>query len=236
MPSLRHPRAFTLIELLVVISIIALLIGILLPVLSSSRTAARRAQCLANQRSIGQAMEIYCELYAGQYFPNHQPVGTPVAIPDPPHEEWYLRLTEVTDFTIEAMKSPADPHADLEIEHAPGDLEPLVSYSISGYLEVVGNRRDAVIQPAASVIVGLRGDEDIEASAGFPGGPIPEPDVHLAFHPWDPAPANWWDELAIERYDGSANYLFADGHVEALQPDDLTAEMAELGPNFNAER
>jgi prepilin-type processing-associated H-X9-DG protein/prepilin-type N-terminal cleavage/methylation domain-containing protein len=52
-------RAFTLIELLATVAIIALLIAILIPALSSARTTARRSTCLANLHAIGQAIYIY---------------------------------------------------------------------------------------------------------------------------------------------------------------------------------
>ena len=56
-------RAFTLVELLVVIGILAVLAGLLLPVLLRSREHARKANCQANLRQIGVALEMYTSDY-----------------------------------------------------------------------------------------------------------------------------------------------------------------------------
>jgi prepilin-type N-terminal cleavage/methylation domain-containing protein len=59
-------RGFTLIELLVVISIIATLMSLLLPAIQNAREAARRTQCLNNQRNIAIAMTGWATAHANQ--------------------------------------------------------------------------------------------------------------------------------------------------------------------------
>lgn len=61
----RHPRpqasnrAFTLLELLVTITVIGLLMGILLPVISRSRFQARQSACQMGLQQLGVAMNAY---------------------------------------------------------------------------------------------------------------------------------------------------------------------------------
>lgn len=62
----RKRRAFTLIELLVVISIIALLVAIMVPSLTTARELARRGTCASNLRNVGTALALYGEVN-GEY-------------------------------------------------------------------------------------------------------------------------------------------------------------------------
>ncbi len=70
----RNGKGFTLIELLVVVAIIAVLISILLPALARARDISRCAVCAANQRSVGQAMLMYTQDYAGWFPPAWGPM------------------------------------------------------------------------------------------------------------------------------------------------------------------
>ncbi|MCH2175963.1 MAG: type II secretion system GspH family protein [Lentisphaeria bacterium] len=56
-------KKFTIIELLVVITVISILAGMLLPVLSTAREKARRINCASNLKQLG----LSCLMYANDY-------------------------------------------------------------------------------------------------------------------------------------------------------------------------
>jgi len=72
---------FTLVELLVVIGIIAVLIGVLLPVLGSARKSAEKAKCLASLHQFGDAFKMYAGENRGawpvsvHFYPGVAPIG-----------------------------------------------------------------------------------------------------------------------------------------------------------------
>ena len=102
----RRAGAFTLVELLVVIGIIALLISILLPSLSSAREQAKRAQCLSNLRSLGQGMQMYCNAFRDR-LPNAAPKNS-----------WDA------DLGARALIEMAQRYSQPGVFHCPSDLDP----------------------------------------------------------------------------------------------------------------
>lgn len=100
-PGVCSSRGFTLVELLVVMGIIALLVGILLPVLSRAQDAARSTACKSNLRSIYQAAAIYAAenkgfLPYGFYWTNtNQATGDPNGSSDLSWISWFTTLNRV---------------------------------------------------------------------------------------------------------------------------------------------
>src|SRR5262245_23969998 len=83
----RDAQGFTLIELLVVMAIICLLAALLLPVLARAKTAARRIQCLNNQRQLNDVWELYSSDNRG-WLVNNGLVDPLVDPLDPEHKLW----------------------------------------------------------------------------------------------------------------------------------------------------
>ena len=84
----KRSTAFTLIELLVVIAIIAILAAMLLPVLSRARETARRTICVANEKSLLNALTLYIDESDG-----HNPGGAgdhPANLYSKGHEYFYF--------------------------------------------------------------------------------------------------------------------------------------------------
>jgi prepilin-type N-terminal cleavage/methylation domain-containing protein len=105
---------FTLVELLVVIGIIAVLLGILLPALGRAREHANRVACLANLRSIGQAMRLYADTYKDR-LPNSNPPNTTY--------DYDAINTVLVAFAKEFLPSPASLHCRSDQSPVPERIE-----------------------------------------------------------------------------------------------------------------
>ncbi|MEM6333887.1 MAG: prepilin-type N-terminal cleavage/methylation domain-containing protein [Planctomycetota bacterium] len=234
----RSPRAFTLIELLVVISIIALLIGILLPVLATARERARSVECQAQMRQIailGYNFGVNNRAFLPNFFFGQPVPGDPATDPDStfvPSQDAFLRDFGWDPNTAALWQCPSDDDPQLErAEQRDGTLPPPdqpnqpMSYWYNLALSVAEQPIDLLTQPSCLMIYYETGKP--ENHPVLPNGNHPDEEAEGFF--WvdndeDIGPFEYVFESKpfAPRHLGSGNLAFADGHVAPAK--ELTEE------------
>ncbi len=191
----RHETAFTLIELLAVIAIVGTLGAILFPVLARAREAGRATACLAHEHQIVVGVLAYVQDWDERFPQLHPtPVGGPVFVTPPPDAPLELLgswrgMLATTISTPELFGCPSDIGF--------GQLHPS-SYAPNGYLGYGAALAD-VSRPAQTIL-----------AAEVAGGSLAED-----LSPWLGRETLSGD-IAVDRHNGLAQYVFVDGHVRKL--------------------
>jgi prepilin-type N-terminal cleavage/methylation domain-containing protein/prepilin-type processing-associated H-X9-DG protein len=195
-PAARRSRAFSLIELLVSISIIAILIGILIPVLPRVFDSAHRTACQANERSIAQALTMHLN-DKKDVFPEARYMPPPwlSGDPNPPLNEVLAQYFEGADSRVWECPGDSDVFGyEYESEGKPHTCPSSYTYNtrIAGHtIEDTPDVRWLGFQPSQVVVIRDYDGGEFETQSG--------------------------DKIVVDFFHNERNFLFADGHVGSIQ-------------------
>jgi prepilin-type N-terminal cleavage/methylation domain-containing protein/prepilin-type processing-associated H-X9-DG protein len=211
-------RGFTLIELLVVIAIIAILAAILFPVFAKARERAMLTTCIANNKQLGTAFQMYTQDSDGRlpYWTliGLKPSDQAFAAQNLSESTWDVQLYPYVktkqSYTCPSSKSP---YAKA------GSTNPVRSYSFPR--NVSGMPMNFAPSPTRTVLLFEKGNNILgvhgDATGEFYGQTVSGATSSIAVHPNDP---NLW---GFPHSDGKV-FLFLDGHAKwykgIIRPDD----------------
>jgi prepilin-type N-terminal cleavage/methylation domain-containing protein/prepilin-type processing-associated H-X9-DG protein len=231
--KIKPSRAFTLIELLVVISIIALLLAILIPALGKASSLSKRIVCTSNLRQIDFAMQMYLDEHNNTYPSTQDPVYI-----DPKSgdviwlwmgrgwrsfiEPYLVKNIDTQNPSVlfcpedrtEPNKYESTSYAySMSFYHSPKQINdmnnPADTCGKGPFTESIPQQSLNVVRPSEKIIIGEWNSNHLRVVEqgwyGFGG---------------------WWC------WQGSRNYLFADGSVEYIKATDI-AEAMDRYPNPN---
>jgi prepilin-type N-terminal cleavage/methylation domain-containing protein/prepilin-type processing-associated H-X9-DG protein len=237
-----HGRGFTLIEILVVIAILGILASILLPVFEQAREKARTASCQSNLKQIGLAFAQYMQDYDSTYPrlracypPTGEGNGT---TPDGGASFYYGWASFALDPYIKSIQIFWCPSIVYDQENDPSGYA-FTSYFYNAWLSTTSSasltnlatgsepsRKESTLAfPANTILSGdgvarnyatapIKQDGFFGSGASFANG--------AGTTAWRTGvgwlSGNYWSN---QRHLSGCNYLFADGHVKWLLPDNV---------------
>jgi len=215
---MRNRAAFTLVELLVVIAIIGILVGLLLPGIQAARESSRRTNCSSNIRQLGLGILNFAEAHRGHL---------PLDVHSGATQSWVFTVAPYMQNVDRMRICPDDPIGDQRV------VSLSTSYVINEYIcdTVPGAIRDlSHVKATSRMIIVFEGSDNRDLS--FDNEHC-HPSVWFAplFIAKKQVLAQMRLEVQINRHAGSANYLYADGHVEPIA-EEIMAQWCDAGTNF----
>jgi len=231
----RSRAGFSLVELLVGMVIGALFVGMGLPAIQGAMTKAKQAGCASNMRQIGQGIL----LYAGE---NNGRLPNILCGGEDEDASWIKQLQPYLGTNYARVRiCPADPkagakhqqndatsylltervNADAFYDGATGELVPG---------EVVFDRLLTIPKPSRAILMFLGNTNKTTRH---------DDHIHVGvMHSWSGVRGEIWPDAfgggARDGARGSANYLFADGHVQNIAASVLK-ERVESGQDITVE-